>query len=88
MVKTLCYHHVVDDMTTAVTLTLTLTIATICDITNRNYYLLWNKPTWVTWITLVRLHLVMGQKTASEAKTRPVWTTKFYIRQNRLTSEG
>ena len=88
MVKTLCYYHVVDDMTTAVTLTLTLPIATIYDITNRNYYLLWNKPNWVTWITLVRLHLVTGQKTAPEAKIRPVSTPKFDIRQNRSTSEG
>ena len=88
MVKTLCYYHVVDDMTTAVTLTLTLPIATIYDITNRNYYLLWNKPYWVTWITLVRHHLVTGQKTAPDAKTRPVWTPKFDIRINRLTSEG
>ena len=88
MLFTLSCYHVVDDMTMALDLTLTLSIATIYDVTNSNYYLLWNKPTWVTWITLVRLHLVMGQKTASEAKTRPVWTTKFYIRQNRLTSEG
>ena len=88
MVKTLRYYHVVDDMTTALTLTLTISIATIYDVTNSNYYLLWNKPNWVTWITLVRHHLVMGQKTASEAKTRPVWTPEFDIRQNRLTSEG
>ena len=40
MVKTLRYYHVVDDMTTALTLTITLTIATIYDVTNRNYYLL------------------------------------------------
>ena len=54
MLSTLRYYHVVDDMTTA--LTLTLPIATIYDVTNRNYYLLWNKPNWVTWITLVRHH--------------------------------
>ena len=86
MLSTLRYYHVVDDMTTV--LTLTLPIATIYDVTNRNYYLLWNKPYWVTWITLVRHHLITGQKTASQAKTRPVWTPKFDILQNRLTSEG
>ena len=52
---TLRWYHVVDDMTTALTLTLTL---------------------------------VTGQKTAPEAKTRPLWTPKFDILQNRLTSEG
>ena len=55
MLSTLRCYHVVDDMTTALTLTLTL---------------------------------VTGQKTAPEAKTRPVWTPKFDIRQNHLTSEG
>ena len=55
MLSTLRCDHVVDDMTTALTLTLTL---------------------------------VTGQKTAPEAKTPPVWTPKFHIRQNRLTSEG
>ena len=71
MVKTLRYYHVVDDMTTALTLTLKLPIATIYDVTNRNYYHLWNKPNWVTWITLVRHHLVTGQKTAPEGKHDP-----------------
>ena len=88
MLFTFSCFHVVDDMTMALNLTLTLSIATICDVTNRNYYLLWNKPNWVTWITLVRHHLVTGQKTAPEAKIRPVSTPKFDIRQNRSTSEG
>ena len=88
MLFTLSCYHVVDDMTMALNLTLTLSIATIYDVTNSNYYLLWNKPKWVRWITLVRLHLVTGQKTAPEAKIRPVWTPEFDIRQNRLTSEG
>ena len=85
MLSTLRCYHVLDDMTTALTLTsqLQLYMTSSC-----NNYLLWNKPNWVTWITLVRLHLVTGLKTASEAKTRPVWTPKFDIRQNRLTSEG
>ena len=88
MLSTLRWYHVVDDMTTALTLTLTLPIATIYDVTNRNYSFWWNKPNWVTWITLVGHHLVTGQKSASQAKTRHVWTPKFDIRQNRLTSEG
>ena len=88
MLSTLRCYHVLDDMTTALTQTLTLPIATIYDVSNRNYYLLWNKPYWVTWITLVRHHLVTGQKTAPDAKTRAVWTPKFDIWQNRLTSEG
>ena len=56
MLSTLRWYHVVDDMTTALTLTLTLT-------------------------------LVTGQKTAPEAKTRPVSTPKFDIRQNHLISQ-
>ena len=88
MLSTLRCYHVLDDMTTALTLTLTISIATIYDVTNSNYYLLWNKPNWVTWITLVRHHLVTGLKTAPEAKTRPVWTPKFDIRQYHLTSKG
>ena len=88
ILSTLRYHHVVDDMTTALTLNLALPIATIYEVTNPNYYFSLNKPNWVTWITLVRLHLVTGQKTASEATTRPVWTPRFDVRQNRLTSEG
>ncbi len=52
MLSTLRWYHVVDDMTTALTLT-----------------------------------QVKGQKRAPEAKTRRVWTPKFDIRQNHLTSE-
>ena len=56
--------------------------------TLRWYHVVDDMTTALTLTLTLTLTLIMGQKTAPEAKTRPVWTPKFDIRQKSLDFRG